>query len=56
MAFWNRGQTDSTTAAADRRATAQAAVKTVRGNRTNRGASPIRATTAKVSRGPRRDA
>ena len=56
MAFWNRGQTDGTTAAADRSATQAQAVKAVRRNRTNRGASPIKADTRTVSRGPRRDA
>jgi len=56
MVFWNRGQTDSTTAAADARATQQAAVRSVRAQRTNRGASPIKATAQTRTHGPRRDA
>lgn len=53
MGIWGRGTTDGQTAARDAKRATTAAVKSVRAGKTNRGASPIRATKAAPTRQPR---
>lgn len=53
MGLFGRGASDGQTSARDAQHAANAAVKAVRAGRTNRGASPIRATKAVPTRQPR---